>query len=404
MPTTLSTADAALKEFYLPGARSQLNNEIPFLAQIEKNYEAIEGRRAVLSLQVTRNSGVGARPDNGTLPTAGNQGYAEERVPVKYNYGRIQISGPTIAAMKSDKGSFVRAVDSEMKGVVNDLKRDVSRQCWGNADGKLATFTTNSNTTILALATTTSAPQIRQFSIGMVIDIGTVASPTTIVSAATISAIDDTSGAMTITVDSALTTSSSHFAFRSGSVGANVSYELTGVQAIVKATGTLFNVNPSTYPVWTSYVNSNSGTARALSENLMAKTVQNVQIRSGEYPDAGICSDGVFRAYSTLLTSMKRATNTTALKGGYSALDFNAASGTIPITWDRDCPANSMFFFNWDHLEEVREADWDWMDRDGAVLSRVSGKDAYEATLFMYHELTTDERQSHGLLADLTEA
>src|SRR5580692_8237358 len=102
MPLTLATADSALKEDYQPAIREQINQSCMMLMQIEKNSTDIEGRRAVLSLHVQRNSGVGARPDGGGLPLAGNQGYAEERVPLRYNYGHIQISGPTIRAMKSD--------------------------------------------------------------------------------------------------------------------------------------------------------------------------------------------------------------------------------------------------------------------------------------------------------------
>jgi hypothetical protein len=46
---TLTTADAALKNFYVPGSQGQLNNDIPFLNQIEKNTKDIEGRYAVLA-------------------------------------------------------------------------------------------------------------------------------------------------------------------------------------------------------------------------------------------------------------------------------------------------------------------------------------------------------------------
>lgn len=401
---TLTTADAALREYYLPGVREQLNQQNAFLDQVEKNYESVEGRRAVLSLHMSRNSGVGARAELGTLPTAGSQGYAEERVPVKYQYGSIQISGPSIRAMKSNSGSFVRQTEAEMSGVTNDLKRDVSRQAWGDQSGKIVTLGTTSNTVKVTVATTATAVQMRGLTVGMVIDIGTVANPTTVVGGATIVSIDNTVGASYVTIDSAVTTSSSHFIFRSGSVGPSVSYEINGVQSIVSTAGTLHNVAPGTYPKWVSYANTNSGTNRALSEALMASVVQNIQIQCGMYPQAGIASDGVFRAYSTLLTSLKRSTNTVELKGGYSALDFNAASGTIPITWDRDAPSNKLWFFNWDHLLEVREADWEFMDQDGAVLSRVAGLDAYGATLFMYHEVTTDQRDTHGLLGDISEA
>lgn len=49
-------------------------------------------------------------------------------------------------------------------------------------------------------------------------------------------------------------------------------------------------------------------------------------------------------------------------------------------------------------------SDWEFMDEDGSVLSRVGGVDAYEATLFKYHELTTDMRNAHGIITDLTES
>ena len=139
MALSLSTADSALKEDYLPPLREQLNNANVLDAIVSKNTQDVEGRRAVLSLHVSRNSGVGSRAENGTLPTAGNQGYAEERVPVYYHYGRIQISGPVIKAMKSDKGSFARAVDSEVKGVKTDAARNYNRQRWGTSNGVVAT-------------------------------------------------------------------------------------------------------------------------------------------------------------------------------------------------------------------------------------------------------------------------
>jgi hypothetical protein len=60
-----TTLDAALKEYYLPPAREQLNNENMMLAQIERTSRHVEGRRAVLSLHVQRNSGVGARAEGG---------------------------------------------------------------------------------------------------------------------------------------------------------------------------------------------------------------------------------------------------------------------------------------------------------------------------------------------------
>src|SRR5438445_11602811 len=115
-----STADAVLKEDYLPGVREQLNNNT-FLATVEKNSEDITGRRAVLALHLKRNAGIGARAEGGTLPSAGVQGDFDEEVQLRHNYARIQVTGQTIKAMASDKTSFVRAVRPALAGPANAL-------------------------------------------------------------------------------------------------------------------------------------------------------------------------------------------------------------------------------------------------------------------------------------------
>jgi hypothetical protein len=114
----------------------------------------------------------------------------------------------------------------------------------------------------------------------------------------------------------------------------------------------------------------------------------------------------VFRAYANLLLGLKRFNNTVSLKGGYAAgIPFMGGGGQeIPVVTDRDCPANSMYFVNTDHLTEFMASDWEFMQEDGAVLSRVSGVDGYEFILFKYMELMTDARNTHGKLTDLSAA
>ena len=68
MTQTTTTADAVLKEFYLPTLRVQLNQNFPILEAVSKNTEDFEGRRAVLSLHVGRSGGV-----TGSLTIDGGQ-------------------------------------------------------------------------------------------------------------------------------------------------------------------------------------------------------------------------------------------------------------------------------------------------------------------------------------------
>lgn len=400
--STLTTADASLKNDYQPAVREQLNNTNKYLSQLEKNTKDVEGRYAVLSLHTSRNSGVGARTEGGTLPTAGNQGYVEERVPVKNVYGQIKVSGPVIAASKSDKGSFARALDAETQGVMADLKRDVNRQLFGTSNGVVATCGTTSSSTTVVLATATTATQLRQIADLGVIDIGTVASPTTIASARTITAIDTTNKTIEIS-GAAVTTSASHFIFKSGSGGSGV--EVSGIQSIVAGSGTLYNVDPTTTPGWVSTVSDNSGSNRTVSDTLFEKMINDIEIASGEEPDLIVTTAGVNRAYAGTLKTLRRYSNTIELKGGFKVPTVQTGTVEIGLMWDRDCKENTAYVLNTKHMQEYQQSDWTFMDKDGAVLQRaLDGSDAYQATLFKYFDVMTDKRNTHGVIKDITEA
>jgi hypothetical protein len=411
---TPTTADALLKEFYIGPARDQLNNTNWWLQQIENSSRQVEGRRVVLAPKVRRNGGVGARGVGGVIPTAGNALHVEERVSTKRVYGRIEIDGGIIEKMKSDKGSFKRAVSSEMEDVTEALKRDVNRQLWGTSDGKIATCTvsTTGQTTVL-LADATSIVQLGQLEEGMPVDIGTLAESVSGSGGPTydnrIVSIDESAKSFVVTSNLGSATASTDFVFRAGAGGGTTDQkEFTGIQSIVDSTGSLFNIDPSTYGVWASTELSNSGTNRQVTDELIGQLFHTIQRKSGVAPNGSshvlAASDGVIRSYASTMTSQKRY-STTALKGGYDTLMCEAGSGSVPLQFERDCPENSMYLLHKDAFTFNTESDWSWMERDGAVLSRKgSGTtlvDAYEAVIYRYAEQSVDRRNTSGKLLDL---
>ena len=417
MSLTLTTADEVLKEDYKGPVREQLNNTTFLLSQLDSNTDDIVGRHAVVPIHTNRTSGVGARAEGGTLPTAGSQGHKVVRVPLRRNYGRIQISGPVIQAMSSDRGSFIRAVESETSGLTHDLKRDVNRQVHGTSNGVIAACGTTSGSTTLQLAATTTATQIRQAfnDGGMVIDIGTIANPIAVDEALTVTAFDDVN--LTLTVSASVTTTGSHFIFRHGAGGASDNSgdpdddgqrELTGLQSIVDDTADIQTITTSAVPTWKSLVVDNGGTTRALSENLVNKAIQDTEIRSGEQIKLLLSNAPVNRAAASLLTATRRNVDNVALEAGYSGIKWTAlgegmrqAGGDTALVWDQDCKENTLFGLATDKLVQYVGSDWDWMDQDGAVLSRVSNQDAYEATMFKYHEVATSKRNAHFRIDDI---
>lgn len=387
MPTTLQTLDSILKTQYLGPIRDQLNNATVLLSRLERNDESVVGKNFTIPLHYGRNEGIGARAEGGNLPAAGNQAYKETIVPMRYIYGRIQITGPTIKASKSNEGAFVRAVDSEMKGLVKDIKSDLNRMLWGDGTGVLtACGATSSSTTINVASTKFLRP-------GMYVDILTKADGTVKAQNVLISAV----GSGTITIaGSAITTTTADAVYRNGSRN----LELMGLGGICSDSLAIQTLDPSVYPWWKANKLGNSGTNRAISEILMQTALDTSSIQGDSDPTAMYTSFGVRRAYQNLLTAMKQYVNPLELKGGYKALDYNGK----PLIADKDAPNNKIFFIDEDQLALYRLSDFDWMEEDGAILSRVSGVDAYEAVLYLYSELGCSRRNAQTVLEDITEA
>jgi hypothetical protein len=197
----------------------------------------------------------------------------------------------------------------------------------------------------------------------------------------------------------AVTTTSSAFVFRSGSGGTGI--EVTGLQTIVSTADDDFQgVDTGLFPVWSAaFVEDEAGAT--LTDELLEEALDEVDIVSGEQPDIIVTSHGVVRTYAAALKDNKRFTNTVQLKGGFSAVSIDTPAGSINLMRDRDVPDGMAFILNTSHLIFFVLSDWEWMDDDGAVLSRVSNKDAYEATFYKYANLATDQRNTHALLTGL---
>jgi len=393
----LASFDSVLKNDYLGPVREQLNQATELLRRIGMDYDSVQGKNFTIPMHYGRNEGIGARADGGTLMSAGAQAYKEAIVPMRYIYGRIQVTGPTIKAARNDAGAFIRAIDSEIKGVTKDLKRDMNRMLTNDGTGiiSLCGVTTASTTVVVASA--------KPFRPGMIVDIivaldgstGTGAVERTIVS------VDKVNDTITIS-GAAITTAATYGVYRTG----NRNLEVMGLKGMVSASdigygyGTFQNLAVASYPWHASTILGNSGTGRAVSDLLIQEMLDEVE-QAGDGEVSGLyTSYGVRRAYQALLSAEKRLVNKYELRGGYNTISYN----DMPIIVDKDMPTGKIFGLDEAAIKMYKMADYDWMDEDGAILSRVSGKDAYEAVLYCYMELGTGARNAHGLLEDLNEA
>lgn len=400
MAQTLSNFDEALKIDYLPVVREQLDNATVLLNKVQRNERDVSGKRWQLTTHTTRTSGIGSGTETG-LPTAGNQSYANPYGTVKYTRGRIQVSGPTIAASRDDKGAMVRALEAEMKGVTADLKKEVNYQFFNDGTAVRALINGDPGTEVTL---TLDNPGTRWLVEGMLIDIvdPSTGTATTSGTSLTLSTISSSTAAKLSAAANADVADNDAITRAGATDGAGTSYEMMGLKGIIDDgtyVNTLHNISRSSYPYWncsTSTTDSNGGTLRDMTLPLIQSQITAVEANGGK--TNLIISDHAMRdAYAALVVADKRFVNTMKLDGGFMALEYNG----IPWVADAQCSPNTVYFVDTDHLEIMQMSGWDWMDKDGAILSRVSGSDAYEAVLYWYADLTTDRPRAHSFLRDV---
>lgn len=411
MALTLSNYDALLKDLYEGGIREQLNQDIPLFRVLDESDKEWSGRRCVFPVHTTRNSGVGARTEGATLPTAGQQGHSLAIVSATYQYGRGQISGQTIAA---GKNAFAAALTMEMDGLMKDLKVDLGRQTWGTGDGRLcqvgADAASNTSITVYNRFFEPGQPGARYLSEGQLLDAGSVAASTQDFSSQTVISVSISQNPATTTdtvtiSNSALTVSQCDtYLFNRGAGGAGV--ECLGVQAIVDVYTesniwgsnafygtTIQGIARSTVGAWNAQVMGNSGVARIIDGTLMQTAFDKVHTETGVDADLIMGHHDVVRAFLDAVSADRR----------YATKDFDAGRGAlsyngVALERDRLAPYNSLLVGVKAALKKYTLKPISFADNDGSILSRVSNTDAWEFFVCTYFNLGCDANMKSLLM------
>ena len=393
MPASLSTVDALTKEVYGPRIVDQMENDVKLTKRMEKTSRGttseVGGKYVTFPLKVRRNHGIGYRNELEALQASGQQGWTNVRVPLRYGYGRVQLSGQTIELVNENYQAFASALTEEMEGLKTDLAKDVNRILWGNQTGRVLTFGAAAAATVLPVTA-----GFQYVEVGMIIDIMDVETlPATVATNRTVTAYDKTNQTITIS-GAAVTTTSGDFAVRTG----NYLKEPHGIQSLVtNSTTALFNLSSTAEPLWQSEVDNTGG---ALSESKMIAMCDRI-VSNGGRPSVIWADQGTRRAYFNLLTTQRRFSNTKDFGGGFSGLAF-VYDEEIPVMVDTDSPAGSMYFLREEDFKIYQTKDWHWEDRDGSTWKWVTGYDASEAMIKKYWEFAIERRNTQGVMTGIT--
>jgi hypothetical protein len=416
---TLSAGDALLKVRYIGPVREQLNNKTVLANRIDRDEstQTVDGKSFTVPVHYQRNNQAGSgRPDNGTLPGVDSQASVTAIVPNKYIYATIEVTGPTMAASRTNLGSFVRAIDDEVRGATRDMKKAFNRQLHSNGVDALAYWTSADDTSgevvddgqgnafvHLGFGATTcdllniSGGTVTKVGDSIVVTLGDEDTSTpgwNVTWTGTVSGSAD--GDVLVPEDTTA----------SGASAAG--YSMMGIDGIISdsnppllSTG-LHGLAVATYPWWKAQVFGNSGTKRPLTLALMQNPLSQIAVRSDyDESDVKFLLGNVFirDKYEQLLIADKRHVNTLNLDGGFSGLDYSGK----PFVVDTQCKRNTIYYVTPETMKIFRNQDFSWMDLDGKIWHRRENKDSYFATLFHYGDLACLSRNGNGRLSDLSE-
>lgn len=392
MAVNLTNADSALKTYYLDAVSEQLNNNSnPFLAQIKKTTDDVWGKEVRKLAIHGINGGIGAGSEDGDLPPASGNHYAQFTATLKNLYGTIEISDKAIRASENNSGAFVSLLNAEMDGLIKASSFNLGRMLFGNGQGVLGKVASISSG-IVVLNTVQNVTE------GMIVDFRTSAG--VLIEGATgrqITVVDRGSKAIMIT--GSTLTSETVPANSIMTVQGSYNNEITGLAAIFDNTiPTLYGLTRTENYWLNPYVKANVGN---ISESAIQKALDNIEENGGAPANLIICSWGVRRALVNLLSANKRNIDSMDLAGGFRAISYNG----IPVVADRFCPSGTMYVLNTEDFALHQLCDWEWLSGDdGKVLRQVAGKPVYTATLVKYAELICARPYGQGVLYGINEA
>lgn len=417
MTLNLTAFDDILKIDYLGPVRDQLNNSSVTIAMLEKRLEDFQGKQLYLPLHTGRNFSIGSRAEDVQLPggtVQGSQIYDNAVFTTSYQYGRIRVTGPTIKASRNNKGAFIRAVDSEMRGVTRDLRQSINRQILRNGDGELTECGTTTATSTVTVTNT------KYLQVNMIIDIVVRSTGVPIANGNSVGITSIPSATTFVSNGGVVTTAATE------SVALEDTYgdDIWGLEAIIntanppalsgnQASPSFFGGIDRTVAgnsFWQASITTHAGTFGGTGGNAldqMQETIDTADINTDSDINLLITSHALKRSYATVLETLRRYPpgGEITLSSGYKALEFNG----MALVSDKDLEtlsdgsaAERIYFVDTSTMWIAHMGDWDWMQEDGAILNRIQGRDAYEAILFRYMNLVSDQPNANAALISIS--
>lgn len=176
----------------------------------------------------------------------------------------------------------------------------------------------------------------------------------------------------------------------------NSGKDITGLQAIVGATGTLGGINRATYTWWQSKVDS---TTETLSDLAKWRTIYNSAGGQRTKPDLILTTQAIYEWYEKYAEGKMQINNNQAGNPladlGFETLKYKGAV----LTYDEQAPTGNVFFLNSDYLRMRVHEDADFAKTEK---KEPTNQLAYVWQLYWFGNITTGNCRRQGRLSGKT--
>ena len=407
MGATLATMDAALKETWTQERlESQLYDNNPLLEKVQKKTRGKVGQQILTPIQTNRNGGYSVAPAGGVsaLNAAGNVGLAQAAWNYTHHYQQINIESAAIDGTDGSEISVASVIDTEVEGATSSIRRQLTRQCFGNGDALIAKCGTTTTSTTVALDTFANggygydAIKNGWLHPGLTVDIGTTASEASITADTVITAVSESATAPTITIGASVSTTTAAYVSIANSRSGTTSYEMNGLRNIISQTADLGGLTVAAQPSWQAA--SVDTTTTTLTLDVLYAAQRAVYQKTGDQVDYVVFSPKQAENFYKLLQMQVRFASDQVGAGNVHGTKF-AGMG---IEVHPDCPDANVFFVTSDRLFVVQSDQPYWQSKvtGGKTLEWKQGSTAFVGALFYKAQLGTDRRNSHAAITGLT--
>lgn len=168
--------------------------------------------------------------------------------------------------------------------------------------------------------------------------------------------------------------------------------DLTGLEAMVLASGTYGGINSAVYTWWQAGVES---TSEALGLPKMRTGFNSASLGGKDTPNLIVTTQTLYESYEGLMVStgsngtvrFDSAGSKKLADGGFQVLEFKGQ----PIVWDELCPSGTMYFLNTNHMNLTVHSDANF---DVSDFVKPENQDARVAQILFMGNLTCDRRKS----------